>query len=99
MSVGGSGTTTTGQPLVAEASRVDGDLDNITIRIQSPQGLDCSGTYKKSAFQGSTVSFLLNCRDGQKGNALLTKSFDGQRADVAFSLNDGTSGSVSLGRT
>jgi hypothetical protein len=96
-SVGGSGTTTKGIPLVAEASRVEGDLENITVRIQSPTGLDCSGTYAKSAYKGSTVSFLLSCRDGRKGNALLTKSVDTKRAEVAFSLRDGTAGSVKLG--
>ena len=96
-SVGGSGTTTKGIPLVAEASRVEGDLENITVRIQSPTGLDCSGTYAKSAYKGSTVSFLLSCRDGRKGNALLTKSADTQRAEIAFSLRDGTAGSVKLG--
>lgn len=97
--MGGTGETSRGEALSAEAVLGAGGQNTVT--ISSLSGWSCSGQYtvtRKSAVR----NFPLSCSNGATGNAVMTVNAPTadlalQRASISFQLSNGERGTVTFG--
>ena len=95
---GGSGTTTSGEPVVAEVRQNSSLQQSFT--ITSVVGWQCTGvltSQQRNNAVASVIEVPLTCNNGVTGTSLVSVDRWKGTADINFRLSNGTIGSATIG--